>query len=78
MSAAVAPSLDGPTAPALFRVVKGRPTPEELAAVTAVLTTLSVSRAGGPGQVPDGESPAGWDRLDARSFPPTSWRVRRP
>lgn len=78
MTATEVPPLDGPMGPALFRVIRGRPTPEEIAAVTAVLTTLTLSRSGESGPAQDGESPAGWDRVDARSFPPTSWRGRRP
>ncbi|MFE0100175.1 acyl-CoA carboxylase subunit epsilon [Streptomyces sp. NPDC059009] len=68
---APAPALEGPLAPTLFKVIHGSPTPEELAAVVALLTALT---AGAP---PNGEEDRGatarWTRAEAT--PPSSWKA---
>lgn len=50
------------TEAALLRVLRGAPTPEELAAATAAL--LALMRRGAPAGTPEDESPlpAGWGR----------------
>ncbi|ATW50996.1 acyl-CoA carboxylase subunit epsilon [Streptomyces xantholiticus] len=72
-----APALEGPLGPSLFKVISGCPTPEELAAVTALLsalsTTAATSAAGDPET--DEPAPAAWGRPEA--FPPASWMARR-
>ncbi|MFJ1974874.1 acyl-CoA carboxylase subunit epsilon [Streptomyces sp. NPDC087903] len=67
-------------APLSLAIVRGRPTAEELAAVTAVLLARLRSAAGQDG-APDGaagvfdEPPlrAGWSRRRPRPRPPVGW-----
>ncbi|AOR36998.1 hypothetical protein BFF78_09670 [Streptomyces fodineus] len=68
--------FEGPLGPALFRVIGGNPTPEEVAAVAALVTALAVGRAEGAGETPAGRepAPARWHRPAAT--PPASWRAR--
>jgi hypothetical protein len=70
------PVLEGPLGPSLFKVLRGRPTPEELAAVAALLGALSASEATGARAQPKTHepAPAAWGRREA--FPPVSWRAR--
>ena len=59
-----APQAEGP----LLRVVGGSPSPEELAAVTAVLTALEAEAAAAPPATPrdPATSPSGWSSRGAR------------
>ena len=50
----------------LLRVVGGSPTPEELAAVTAVLTALEAEAATGRATTPRSADPSGWSSRAAR------------
>ncbi|MFF1646914.1 acyl-CoA carboxylase subunit epsilon [Streptomyces sp. NPDC058240] len=68
------PALEGPLGSALFKVIKGAPTPEELAAVTALLTALSTAGRGNTDTARETAPVAVWDRPDA--FPPASWMAR--
>ncbi|MCX5203685.1 acyl-CoA carboxylase subunit epsilon [Streptomyces sp. NBC_00237] len=73
------PVLEGPLGPALFKVIRGVPTPEELAVVTALLTALSTPGAeSGEGAASSRgrtSAPAAtWDLPDA--LPPASWMAR--
>jgi hypothetical protein len=71
-----APALEGPLGPSLFKVISGCPTPEELAVVTALLSSLTTSAAAtAAAPEPDGPAPAAWGRPEA--FPPVSWMARR-
>jgi len=71
-----APALEGPLGPSLFKVISGCPTPEELAVVTALLSSLSTSAAtSAAGPETDEPAPAAWGRPEA--FPPVSWMARR-
>ncbi|MDJ0382259.1 acyl-CoA carboxylase epsilon subunit [Streptomyces sp. G-G2] len=65
------PAFDGPLGPTLIEIIRGTPTAEEIAALTALLTTLAAASAPEPGPVP---AAAGWDRPER--FPPASWRAR--
>ncbi|WP_330330515.1 acyl-CoA carboxylase subunit epsilon [Streptomyces sp. NBC_00536] len=65
------PALDGPLGPTLIEIIRGAPTAEEIAAVTALLTRLAAPAAPEPEA---GPTAAGWDR--AEPFPPVSWRAR--
>ncbi|WP_158845522.1 acyl-CoA carboxylase subunit epsilon [Streptomyces sp. NRRL WC-3742] len=61
-----------PAAPgALLRVLRGAPSPEELAALTAVLTALA-ARAGQAGS-PARDRTAGWQRVRPGDIRPGSW-----
>ncbi|MGW0337649.1 acyl-CoA carboxylase subunit epsilon [Streptomyces sp. NPDC003011] len=62
--------FDGPLGPALFKVVSGSPSAEELAAVTAVLTALAARTVPAPRPA---RADAGWRR--PHRFPPVSWRA---
>ncbi|MEU9305150.1 acyl-CoA carboxylase subunit epsilon [Streptomyces sp. NPDC048269] len=68
MSGTTAPALEGPLAPALFEIINGSPTPEELAAVAALLTVLTTRS---PEPVPPEPPAARWDRSEL--LPPSSW-----
>ena len=59
-----APQAEGP----LLRVVGGSPSPEELAAVTAVLTALEAEAAAAPPSTPRDAAtpPSGWSSRGAR------------
>ncbi|WP_328930637.1 acyl-CoA carboxylase subunit epsilon (plasmid) [Streptomyces sp. NBC_00190] len=70
MSGTTAPALDGPLAPSLFKIINGRPTPEELAVVAALVTVLT-ARAPEPAPT---EQAARWDRSEL--LPPSSWAAR--
>lgn len=56
-----------------IRILKGDPTPEELAALTAVLMALAALPQEAPSEVP---RPARWQRHERRlAFaPPISWQ----
>lgn len=71
-----APALEGPLGPALFRVIGGNPTPEEVAAVAALLTALTVppAEAAAEAAADRAPAPARWHRPAAP--PPASWRAR--
>jgi hypothetical protein len=51
---------------ALLRVVSGSPSPEELAAVTAVLTALEAEARADRVTVPRSAAPSGWSSRAAR------------
>ncbi|MFE9635266.1 acyl-CoA carboxylase epsilon subunit [Streptomyces sp. NPDC006463] len=69
------PAVESPLAPALFKIINGRPTPEELAAVAALLTALVPPPAVAGRDAPADPGPsARWDRSDI--LPPTSWAAR--
>jgi hypothetical protein len=74
-----APALEGPLGPSLFKVISGCPTPEELAVVTALLSSLTMSAAASAASAAapeaDGPAPAAWGRPEV--FPPVSWMARR-
>ncbi|MGW0779042.1 acyl-CoA carboxylase subunit epsilon [Streptomyces sp. NPDC002835] len=71
-----APALEGPLGPSLFKVISGCPTPEELAVVTALLRSLTMSAAASAAAPEaDGPAPAAWGRPEV--FPPVSWMARR-
>ncbi|MEU2800536.1 MULTISPECIES: acyl-CoA carboxylase subunit epsilon [unclassified Streptomyces] len=72
-----APALQGALAPALFKVISGCPSPEELAAVTALLTALSASAAGPASDVAATRpvATADWGRPEGCT--PVSWAARR-
>ncbi|MEU8523382.1 acyl-CoA carboxylase epsilon subunit [Streptomyces sp. NBC_01216] len=63
----------------VIRVLRGAPTPEELAACVLVLQTLVARRGGaGPGDG-GGPSAAGWPRAaEPLAVPAPSWSSRRP
>lgn len=67
------PVLGGPFGPTLFKVIRGTPSAEELAVLSALLTTLVATThdADGP-PAPEG---AGWSR--PALFPPASWMAGR-
>ncbi|MEV5605215.1 acyl-CoA carboxylase epsilon subunit [Streptomyces sp. NPDC052299] len=69
-----APPLQGPLGTALFKVIRGAPSPEELAAVAALLTALTAAGRDEPGPVREAAPAAVWDRPD--TFPPASWMAR--
>jgi hypothetical protein len=71
-----APALEGPLGPSLFKVISGCPTPEELAVVTALLSSLSTAAAASAAE-PDADSPAPADWGRPEAFPPVSWMARR-
>ncbi|MEU9570629.1 acyl-CoA carboxylase epsilon subunit [Streptomyces massasporeus] len=74
------PPFEGPLGPALFRVVGGSPTPEEVAAVATLLTALATAPAESAAETAAGTedalepAPAHWHRPAAP--PPASWRAR--
>ncbi|MFE6700416.1 acyl-CoA carboxylase epsilon subunit [Streptomyces sp. NPDC057718] len=72
-----APALQGPLSSTLFKVIRGCPSPEELAAVAALLTALSASAAPPAADAGAGRSgdAADWGRPEG--FPPVSWMARR-
>ncbi|WP_329448395.1 acyl-CoA carboxylase subunit epsilon (plasmid) [Streptomyces sp. NBC_01426] len=76
MSGTSAPALQGPLAPPLFTIISGSPTPEELAAVTALLTLLTTPPDTGPAGPAEPGPAARWDRSDLP--PPASWAAARP
>ncbi|MFF9568104.1 acyl-CoA carboxylase subunit epsilon [Streptomyces sp. NPDC014685] len=59
-----------PRGSAPVKVVSGTPTPEELAAVTVVLTALQGGEGGAPAP---GPTAATWRHAGSRGFPPASW-----
>ncbi|MFF3285512.1 acyl-CoA carboxylase epsilon subunit [Streptomyces sp. NPDC003023] len=71
------PVSEIPSDPSLFKVIRGRPTPEELAALAALLGALTAPVATGAVADPraHGPVPAAWGRRE--SFPPMSWMARR-
>jgi hypothetical protein len=58
-------TASGPERP-LLRVVGGSPSPEELAAVTAVLTALEAEAATARATTPRSATPSGWSSRSAR------------
>ncbi|MEU6955990.1 acyl-CoA carboxylase subunit epsilon [Streptomyces sp. NPDC045714] len=71
--------FDGPLGDGLLKVISGSPSPEELAAVVALLTVLAGE--GGAAAPPDdgrGAVPvrAGWARREGG--PPCSWAAAEP
>ncbi|MFI9100849.1 acyl-CoA carboxylase epsilon subunit [Streptomyces fildesensis] len=77
MTPATAPPFEGPLGPALLRVIKGRPTTEEIAAVAAVLAALSARTPTDPATPRTPDPAARWARADATRFPPGSWMSGR-
>ncbi|MEU9031359.1 acyl-CoA carboxylase epsilon subunit [Streptomyces sp. NPDC048383] len=65
------PVLDGPLAPALFKVINGRPTPEELAAVAALIAALTAAHDGPARPAADRAAP--WQ--PSGLLPPASWQA---
>ena len=63
-----------PQGSAPVKVVSGAPTPEELAAVTVVLTAL---QGGGDGVPEPGPTAATWRHAGSRGFPPASWMAAK-
>ncbi|MEV7130837.1 acyl-CoA carboxylase epsilon subunit [Streptomyces sp. NPDC093260] len=61
------PVFDGPLGPTVFEIVRGSPSAEELAAVTALLTALAAAREVSEPPVRG----AGWPRPEL--CPPASW-----
>ncbi|MCK8677735.1 MULTISPECIES: acyl-CoA carboxylase epsilon subunit [Streptomyces] len=58
-----------------LRILRGAPTPTELAALTAVLTALAAAPAGEPPAAPPpGRRRAHWDRGWRAHAPSGSWR----
>ncbi|MFF4324419.1 acyl-CoA carboxylase epsilon subunit [Streptomyces sp. NPDC001568] len=68
---AATPVLDGPLAPALFKVINGRPTPEELAAVAALIAALTAAHHGPARATADRAAP--WQ--PSGLLPPASWQA---
>ncbi|MET9607001.1 acyl-CoA carboxylase epsilon subunit [Streptomyces sp. NPDC006512] len=68
---AATPVLDGPLAPALFKVINGRPTPEELAAVAALIAALTAAHEGTAHPAADRTAP--WQ--PSPLLPPASWQA---
>jgi hypothetical protein len=63
----------------VLRVVRGNPTPDEIAAVVGVLAARAAAGAQGPAEVGRAEAPFGWnDRSRALRTPlphgPDAWR----
>ncbi len=78
-AAGAAPEAAAPEAPALLRVVKGDPSPEELAALVAV---IAAAGAGGGAPAEDGPLDLWGDRDDAldgrpRMFSPRAYQSGR-
>ncbi|WP_330301216.1 acyl-CoA carboxylase subunit epsilon [Streptomyces sp. NBC_00503] len=70
------PALEGPLAPTLFKIIKGSPTQEQLAAVATLLTVLAALPDARP-EAPAEPGPAArWDRSEI--LPPASWAAVRP
>ncbi|MBW5481639.1 acyl-CoA carboxylase subunit epsilon [Streptomyces bambusae] len=74
--------MEGPLAPTLFKIINGRPTPEELAAVAALVAALTARQEAGHagyagcggGDDAEGRS-ARWQRPEL--LPPASWQAPR-
>ncbi|KJS57315.1 hypothetical protein VM98_01235 [Streptomyces rubellomurinus subsp. indigoferus] len=62
----------GRAAPPPLKVLRGAPSPEELAALTGVLAALA-ARGGGRAAVPDAGRTAAWQRVRAEEIRPGSW-----
>ncbi|MEU6484903.1 acyl-CoA carboxylase epsilon subunit [Streptomyces sp. NPDC046887] len=69
----ITPASDGPLGPALLEVVRGTPSAEELAALTALFTALAAAAAEAGAGPTRAVRTAGWRRPEA--FPPLSWRA---
>ncbi|MEU8516977.1 acyl-CoA carboxylase epsilon subunit [Kitasatospora sp. NPDC048722] len=63
--------LEGPLGDALFRVISGSPTPEELAAIAVLLSTRATARGPAAGPAPAARWEAGG------VLPPASWAAHR-
>ncbi|MEV7192627.1 acyl-CoA carboxylase subunit epsilon [Streptomyces sp. NPDC093510] len=61
-----------PSAALLVRVERGDPTPEELAALIAVLRLRAAAGAGPDARGP--RAPARWYRAQPTAFEPRAWR----
>ncbi|MGW2255865.1 acyl-CoA carboxylase epsilon subunit [Kitasatospora sp. NPDC001660] len=70
MSGETASVLEGPLGPALFRVISGSPTPEELAAIAVLLGTRGRGRDASADPAPA----ARWEASGV--LPPASWAAR--
>lgn len=69
------PAAPCPTPP--WRITRGNPTPEETAALTAVLTALLAHHTARPAPPGDRTTHTGWDRGHHSPRPPTgTWRAR--
>ncbi|MCB5183443.1 acyl-CoA carboxylase epsilon subunit [Streptomyces antimicrobicus] len=66
-----APALEGPLAPTLFKIINGRPTPEELAAVAALVAALTSRHT--DGDAAPAADAARWERPGL--LPPASWQA---
>jgi hypothetical protein len=64
----------GEATPPLLRVVKGDPSPEELAALVAVIATLGGPAASAPRRTPDWNAPRRLHRLPHHPGP-GGWRA---
>lgn len=58
---------------ALLRVLRGAPSPEELAALTAVLTAVAARVGDGEGAHAARDRTAGWQRVRPGDIRPGSW-----
>ncbi|MFC0602066.1 acyl-CoA carboxylase epsilon subunit [Streptomyces palmae] len=69
------PVIDGPLAPALVKVIRGNPGPDELAAATAVLLAVArrAEQAAGAADQESARTPR-WQPSLADGCPPRSWR----
>ncbi|NDZ78735.1 acyl-CoA carboxylase subunit epsilon [Streptomyces sp. SID10853] len=72
MSAATAPDV---LREAAFRVVRGNPTPDELAALVAVLTATLQARAAVCDDAPVAPARVEWDRPAGAYCSPLAWAV---
>ncbi|MBH5335083.1 hypothetical protein IHE55_09850 [Streptomyces pactum] len=73
--AAGAPDIDGPLGPSLLKVIRGNPSPDELAAATAVL--LALARRAAPADGGGTTATPRWRPAPADGCPPRSWKSRR-
>ncbi|MFE2409411.1 acyl-CoA carboxylase epsilon subunit [Kitasatospora sp. NPDC059408] len=68
--------LEGPLGPALFRVISGSPTAEELAAIAVLLSTRAAAQDSATARDPaDPAPPARWEAGGV--LPPASWAAHR-
>ncbi|MFI8389861.1 acyl-CoA carboxylase epsilon subunit [Streptomyces sp. NPDC085540] len=67
------PVFGGPFGSTLFKVIRGTPSAEELAVLTALLTTLAATARDDDG--PPFPQGAAWSRPEL--FPPASWMAGR-
>lgn len=74
-TAADALDIDGPLGPALVKVIRGNPSPDEIAAATAVL--LALARRGAAAEDDAGGATPRWRPAPADGCPPRSWMSQR-